>query len=126
MKSKKKKQPEEVQIDEILLEEIQKIKVLQDKEEIQYKDIQQETDEYNNRNIAANILPGIEECRQQFLQAGLTRREAEVALLVIKHMSNAEIANELYISETTVKKHVSNIFSKLDISKREQIKDIIS
>ncbi|MCI8751872.1 MAG: helix-turn-helix transcriptional regulator [Lachnospiraceae bacterium] len=111
---------------QILLEEIQKIKVLQDKEEIQYKDIQQETDEYNNRNIAANILPGIEECRQQFLQAGLTRREAEVALLVIKHMSNAEIANELYISETTVKKHVSNIFSKLDISKREQIKDIIS
>ena len=71
-----------------------------------------ETDEYNNRNIAANILPGIEECRQQFLQAGLTRREAEVALLVIKHMSNAEIANELYISETTVKKHVSNIFFK--------------
>ena len=41
-------------------------------------------------------------------------------------MSNAEIANELYISETTVKKHMSNIFSKLDISKREQIKDIIS
>ncbi len=121
-----KRQPEEVQIDEILLEEIQKIKVLQEKEEIQYKDIQQETGEYNNRNIAANILPGIEECRQQFLQAGLTRREAEVALLVIKHMSNAEIANELYISETTVKKHVSNIFSKLDISKREQIKDIIS
>lgn len=120
------RQPEQVCIDEILLEEIQKIKVLQDKEEIQYKDIQQETDEYNNRNIAANILPGIEECRQQFLQAGLTRREAEVALLVIKHMSNAEIANELYISETTVKKHVSNIFSKLDISKREQIKDIIS
>ena len=115
-----------VQVDEILLEEIQKIKVLQEKEEIQYKDIQQETGEYNNRNIAANILPGIEECRQQFLQAGLTRREAEVALLVIKHMSNAEIANELYISETTVKKHVSNIFSKLDISKREQIKDIIS
>jgi len=71
-------------------------------------------------------LPGIEECRQQFLQAGLTRREAEVALLVIKHMSNAEIANELYISETTVKKHMSNIFSKLDISKIEQIKEIIS
>jgi len=70
-------------------------------------------------------LPGIEECRQQFLSAGLTRRETEVALLILKCMSNAEIAEELFISETTVKKHVSNIFAKLKISKREQIRNIL-
>lgn len=86
----------------------------------------QTTGQYNgNKSNITNILPGIEECRQQFLQAGLTKRESEVAILIIKHMSNAEIANELYISETTVKKHISNIFSKLNISKREQIRDII-
>ncbi|MCI9079536.1 MAG: helix-turn-helix transcriptional regulator [Lachnospiraceae bacterium] len=70
-------------------------------------------------------LPGIEESRQQFLDAGLTKRETEVAILVIKCMSNAEIAEELYISETTVKKHMSNIFTKLKISKREQIRNLL-
>ncbi len=75
--------------------------------------------------IVKNCLPGIEECRQQFLDAGLTRRETEVAMLVINSMSNAEIAEELYISETTVKKHMSNIFAKLKISKREQIRDLL-
>lgn len=52
---------------------------------------------------------------------GLTNREAELALLICKGLSNAEIAAELCISETTVKKHVSNIFEKLQISKREEI-----
>ena len=75
--------------------------------------------------IVKNCLPGIEECRQQFLDAGLTRRETEEAMLVINSMSNAEIAEELYISETTVKKHMSNIFAKLKISKREQIRDLL-
>lgn len=39
-------------------------------------------------------------------------------------MDNAEIAEELFISETTVKKHMSNIFAKPGISKREQIRNI--
>lgn len=54
-------------------------------------------------------------------QLGLTNRESELALLICKGLSNAEIAAELSISETTVKKHVSNIFEKLQISKREEI-----
>lgn len=128
----------QLQLDRITQEELKHIEILGDKteEEIHQEDKQskniihlqeiQTTDKYNdNRKNTTNILPGIEECRQQLLQAGLTRRETEVAILVIKHMSNAEIASELYISETTVKKHVSNIFSKLNISKREQIRDLI-
>ena len=58
-----------------------------------------------------------EACRQ----LGLTNRESELALLICKGLSNAEIAAELSISETTVKKHVSNIFEKLQISKRDEI-----
>ena len=48
----------------------------------------------------------------------LTRRELEVALLLREGYSNAKIANNLSISEGTVKKHISNIFSKLEIYNR--------
>ena len=52
----------------------------------------------------------------------LTEREAEVALLIAKnHPSNAELAEDLHISEKTVKTHVSNILRKLDISQRSAI-----
>ena len=54
---------------------------------------------------------------------GLTNREAELAVQIEKGLSNGEIAAELNISETTVKKHVSNIFEKLGVNKREQIKE---
>lgn len=62
-----------------------------------------------------------QECYQYFLDAGLTRRESEVALQICKGISNKEIAMELGISETTVKKHVSNIFEKLGVNRREEI-----
>lgn len=50
----------------------------------------------------------------------LTRRELEVALLLREGYSNAKIANNLSISEGTVKKHISNIFSKLEIYTRTE------
>ncbi|KXB59320.1 response regulator transcription factor [Lachnoanaerobaculum saburreum] len=50
----------------------------------------------------------------------LTRRELEVALLLREGYSNAKIANNLSISEGTVKKHISNIFSKLEIYNRTE------
>lgn len=58
---------------------------------------------------------------ETYRELGLTNREAELALLICKGFSNAEIAAELCISETTVKKHISNIFEKLQISRREEI-----
>jgi non-specific serine/threonine protein kinase len=42
----------------------------------------------------------------------LTPREREVAALIAKAMSNAEIAEDLVISRRTVEKHVANIRSK--------------
>lgn len=52
--------------------------------------------------------------------ARLTRREREVLRLLAAGASNAGIARQLYLSEPTVKKHVSNIYSKLDVSRRTQ------
>ncbi len=55
------------------------------------------------------------------IAAGLTRREAEIALFICRKYSNKEIADALVISETTVKKHISNIFEKTEIKKREEL-----
>ena len=50
--------------------------------------------------------------------AGLTEREVEVLQLVARGRSNPEIAATLVISEKTVARHLSNIFTKLDVGSR--------
>ena len=52
------------------------------------------------------------------LPAGLTGREAEVLRLIASGRTNRQIAGELIISEFTVMRHVSNIYSKIDASNR--------
>jgi DNA-binding NarL/FixJ family response regulator len=56
--------------------------------------------------------------RQQFPTPVLTGRELEVLKLVARGMSNREVADELYISENTVKNHVRNILEKLHLHSR--------
>ncbi len=54
------------------------------------------------------------------LFAELTRRELEVLEKLAVGLGNKEIARELYVSEKTVKTHVANILSKLDVKTRTQ------
>jgi len=50
----------------------------------------------------------------------LTEREVEVLILVARGLPNQDIANSLYISERTVRTHVSNMLSKLHLANRTQ------
>ena len=50
----------------------------------------------------------------------MTRRELEVLKLLATGNYNKEIAEELGISERTVKNHVSNIFKKIEVTDRTQ------
>ena len=51
----------------------------------------------------------------------LTSREVDIMKFVARGKTNAEIAQELFIGETTVRTHVSNLLSKLDLRDRVQI-----
>ncbi len=51
-------------------------------------------------------------------EEGLTPREQEVLSLLTKGCTNKEIAQDLFISEKTVKTHLSNIFRKLKVTRR--------
>jgi LuxR family maltose regulon positive regulatory protein len=50
----------------------------------------------------------------------LTGRELEVLRLIVRGLQNQEIADQLVISKATVKRHISNIYGKLGVSRRTQ------
>ena len=79
-------------------------------------------------NIRIEIPEGFEDLRPQFLEleedeqffAPLSPREMEILELVIRGMSNREIAYHLGISHQTVKNHMTSILSKLGVADRTQ------
>ena len=57
---------------------------------------------------------------EEYSENELTKREYEVIRLISRGFNNKEIATELFISEKTVKNHVSNIFKKIKVTDRTQ------
>lgn len=71
----------------------------------------------------APLDPGMETAQQRAnrqLVEPLSQRELEVLTLMAAGRTNQEIANELYIGVSTVKKHINRIFSKLNVTHRAQ------
>lgn len=54
-------------------------------------------------------------------QFGLTKKESAILELLVKGYSNKEICNQMVISSNTVKKHILNIYRKLDVKNRVQL-----
>ena len=50
----------------------------------------------------------------------LTKQEARIAKLILADKTNKEIASELYISLSTVKTHIRNLYAKYEVSNRQQ------
>lgn len=71
-----------------------------------------------NPHISRKLLGMISS--DQKIGEGLTPREIDVLREVAKGKSNKEIAEELYMSESTVKTHISHIFQKLNIKTRSE------
>lgn len=58
--------------------------------------------------------------KPKFFNKGLTRREIEIAMSVLGEKSYKEIGDDLFIAESTVSKHASNIFKKTNVRNRAE------
>jgi NarL family two-component system response regulator LiaR len=72
--------------------------------------------------VAARVIKELQGRREDALNpfTELSERELEVLKLIARGMSNAEMAGKLVLSEKTIKGHVSNILSKLQLADRTQ------
>lgn len=91
-------------------------KALMEKEEQQEK-IQEESSVMEDVEAEESIDP-MEEKMQKY---ALTGREREILQLVLDGKSNQEIAELLFISDNTVKHHITNIYKKTEVSRRMQV-----
>ncbi|HYQ84578.1 MAG TPA: LuxR C-terminal-related transcriptional regulator, partial [Rubrobacter sp.] len=53
-------------------------------------------------------------------ESALSGREAEILMAAARALSNREIAERLHLSETTVKRHLSNVYEKLGVHTRAE------
>ena len=54
-------------------------------------------------------------------QPGLSKQEITVRNLILEGKSNKEIASELFISLSTVKTHITNLYAKLNVGNRQEL-----
>lgn len=73
------------------------------------------------RQCVPDLLRAIRSLSSTSDQFGLTLREQEIVNLVVAGYSNPDIAQQCSISEGAVKRHMSNIFDKLDVANRVEL-----
>lgn len=74
----------------------------------------------NKKSLRKKSLPTTEIDHQKIKALDITDREYEVLRAISDGLSNKEIADKLYVSESTIKTHVSNLLLKLNAKRRTQ------
>jgi len=74
----------------------------------------------NKKSLHKPLLPSEEINHQKIKDLEITSREYEVLQAISEGLSNKEIANKLFLSESTIKTHVSNLLVKLNAKRRTQ------
>ncbi len=72
-------------------------------------------------SMTKKLLNFHQQQQEQPKENALTERETEVLQCLVEGLSNKEIADRLFISDKTVKIHVSKIFKKFDVKSRSQV-----
>jgi len=68
--------------------------------------------------VEVPMSQGIDE--KELEKTGISKREYEILQLINEGLSNQQIADKLFVSENTIKKHISNLFFKLDVERRTE------
>ncbi len=68
-----------------------------------------------------SVLPELQGCKSLDEDVDISRREREVLDLLLENLCNKEIAGKLYVSERTVKFHVSNLLAKFGVQRRADL-----
>jgi DNA-binding NarL/FixJ family response regulator len=63
--------------------------------------------------------------RQHVVRSPLSHREKQILRLVVRGYTNRQIADELFLAESTVKTHLSSAFTKLDAHSRAEVTELI-
>jgi DNA-binding CsgD family transcriptional regulator len=72
------------------------------------------------REVLLPAQPSFSLNEARLREFGITRRELEILELIARGLSNREIAEQLFVSENTVKTHSSRLFDKLSAKRRTQ------
>ena len=78
----------------------------------------------DNKHIVRNN--GYSELDVLAVEKSLTDREADVLREYVSGKNRTEISKALYISESTVKNHISNIFSKLGVKNKTELLNLLN
>lgn len=82
-----------------------------------------EKKEASKEEIPTPVLRSEEQFAARMQPYALSEREVEVAWLLYRGYTNRQIGEELFIAETTVKKHVTHIYEKMQITGRKEFKE---
>ncbi|GGG19531.1 hypothetical protein GCM10011344_20280 [Dokdonia pacifica] len=62
--------------------------------------------------------------QKQVTSTSLTKQEQKILDLILQNRTNKEIASEIFISVSTVKTHINNIYKKLNVTNRDEVKSL--